>query len=281
MYSRFDALSLCIMPSQISATFRACLWVMTGLMLPGPLSADASITPTAPFVDLIQNGTQLRLEVRQATLVSALEHISRTTGIRIHIALAPPSLLTTTCLGAAVRQIVECLSGPGANLAFRYPHQTLQHKTPQSPTEIWILSTGATATQSDTVTQRETQQHEVDQTAQLLDMLSAQDATQRVSALSGLVLRSDADHGDIHRALTDALTDADAEVRAQAVSGLARREGAQAAEVLRAALHDDDASVRLMAVAHADGDTVLLQTALSDSDETVRTLAALKLSSNH
>ena len=81
----------------------------------------------------------------------------------------------------------------------------------------------------------------------------------------------------VKAALEQALTDQDANVRAQAISSLAHREGSGAAAAIQEALHDSAVDVRMMAVDGITDDIALLQQAINDSDETVRSLAAIKL----
>ena len=108
-------------------------------------------------------------------------------------------------------------------------------------------------------------------------MTASNDPAERADALALLVIKGRAGDADIRKALETALTDKDANVRAQALSSLARREGDGAAAQLQAALQDSDVSVRLMAVDSAGNNPALLQQAVTDRDETVRTLATMKL----
>lgn len=74
-----------------------------------------------------------------------------------------------------------------------------------------------------------------------------------------------------------ALADRDASVRGQALQALAIRGGSEAMEHLRQGLRDSDPGVRIMAVERVeprDEGIALLQEALADADETVRSLAA-------
>ena len=73
------------------------------------------------------------------------------------------------------------------------------------------------------------------------------------------------------------MTDQDDSVRAQAISSLSHREGSSAAGAIQEALRDSSVDVRLMAVDSITDDNPLLQQAINDSDETVRSLAATKL----
>lgn len=80
-----------------------------------------------------------------------------------------------------------------------------------------------------------------------------------------------------YQAWAVALADRDASIRVQAVSELAQAEPDDALPLLQSALQDSDVSVRLMAVDNAGRYPQLLQQALDDKDETVRAYAATKL----
>jgi HEAT repeat protein len=82
--------------------------------------------------------------------------------------------------------------------------------------------------------------------------------------------------------LQTALSDEDPNVRGQAVYAVVRRGGVEATAVLQDALQDSALPVRLMAVDGLGTDEesiALLKQALTDSDQAVRELAAMKLKS--
>ena len=115
---------------------------------------------------------------------------------------------------------------------------------------------------------------------QLVAMSRADDAEQRAQALTRLAAGGPGNHGAVRQALQAGLTDNDAAVRAQAVFGVAQRDGDAAFPVLQRAIVDYDASVRLVAVDSAPRNSLghaLLETALTDTDATVRSLAAAKV----
>jgi hypothetical protein len=63
----------------------------------------------------------LWLEARQASWRQVFDRIARETGVQVHYSALPPVLITAICRGATVKQVLECLLGPSANLIFRYP----------------------------------------------------------------------------------------------------------------------------------------------------------------
>ena len=118
---------------------------------------------------------------------------------------------------------------------------------------------------------------EPDQTDDLLKLAQSRNSTEREEAIGALL--ADWREGDpnVKAALELALTDQDDSVRTQAISSLSHREGSSAAGAIQEALRDSSVDVRLMAVDSITDDNPLLQQAINDSDETVRSLAATKL----
>jgi HEAT repeat protein len=118
-----------------------------------------------------------------------------------------------------------------------------------------------------------------DQINALIEKARSKNPMDRVDAISNLLTAGKAGDPSIRAVLTEALSDNYADVRAQAISSLARREGIGATAEIQVALHDSDAAVRLMAVDSMGKNGALLQQALTDSDPTVRELAAMRLES--
>jgi hypothetical protein len=271
------------------------------LWLPGILSAGGNAgSSEAPEVRLIKSGDKtgtLRLEAWQAPLEQIFNVIASETGVRLHYPDLPRSPVTATCIGTTVTQVMECLLGPEADLIFRSAYGVPEVGPGNRPAELWILKTsiasyrlpagggdsgscttdGTQCGRTDAANARtDVTQDGQDETGQLLVAAHSQDAAQRADAIARLAAEG-RDEAAVREALEAALADENADVRAQAVAGLAHGEGSAAAAVLQEAMHDRDASVRLMAVDHAGNDAALLQQALDDSDETVRSFAATKL----
>lgn len=108
-------------------------------------------------------------------------------------------------------------------------------------------------------------------------MASSEDPARRSAAISMLAHEAQDNNKAIHNTLANALSDTHPQVRAQAISSLSNREGKAATPALQQALHDADASVRLMAVSHAGDNPELLMQAVDDTDKTVSSLASMKL----
>jgi HEAT repeat protein len=114
----------------------------------------------------------------------------------------------------------------------------------------------------------------------LVVMTGNQDPQLRIHALAALSEGGLADESTVRSALNAALDDKNANVRAYAVQALAGRGGPEAAAILGQALRDPDPNVRIMAVDQMvpkDQGLTLLQEALADTNETVRTIAAERL----
>jgi hypothetical protein len=236
-------------------------------------------------------GAELQLEVRQAPLAKVLDSIASKTGIRINYSVLPDGLVTATCVGATVKQVMECLLAQKADLIFRYPQQSSKAEPQGQPVEAWILGakfgmdqassvicpSAGIQGQSVPIAASTKTESEPDQTDGLLKMANSKTPAERVEAIGRLMAAGRKDDMNVKEALEAALSDKDAKVRAQALSSLAHREGIKASAVLQEALHDSDASVRLTAVNNAGSDVALLQQALADSDATVRQLAGIRL----
>jgi hypothetical protein len=226
--------------------------------------------------------TSWRLEVRQQPLPGVLKTITEKTGVPIHYSVLPQALITSTCVGATVKQVLECLFNKKADLVFRYKNNAAQNR----PEEVWVLSTNVDVEQASISAGAETQHPIPNMSAgadgtepmdKLLEQVKADDPVQRADAVARLSAEQQSHDGAIDSVLVSALSDKNAEVRAQAVFALAKRDSTGAPVVLQQALQDSDASVRLMAVDNAGDNVALLQQALNDSDETVRAYAATKL----
>lgn len=260
-------------------------------LIPGTVLGDIA----RPDIQVLDSGKQglISVESRQAPLSRVLDEIAGKTGVRIHYSVLPEGPVTATCAGDSVRSVVTCLLGSDANLVFRHADGNSRGK----PTDVWVLGTSladgrpsakghgcptAAEAQHDAV-HSQVRATAMGDAEPLVEMAQDTDSGRRIQAVSRLAAERGDDSVAVRAALENALSDEEAEVRAQAVYGMAKRGGAEAATVLQAALHDRDSSVRLMAVdsiAATDARSIdLLRQALSDHDETVSALAAMKLES--
>ncbi|MFZ2311754.1 MAG: HEAT repeat domain-containing protein [Methylobacter sp.] len=231
-------------------------------------------------------GAELQLEARQRPLPQILKKITEATGVPIHYSVLPKGLVTATCVGTTVKQVLECLFDKKADLIFRYAKTASKNVSLNHPAEVWVMGTNFGVEEACTTTGMQTrnpatgmkaQAGDTDGVDKLLERAKTQDPAQRADAVTLLAAEGQANDENVNSALVSALSDKNANVRAQAVSGLARRESGDAPAALQNAMQDVDVSVRLMAVGNAGDNAALLQQALSDSDETVRAYAGTKL----
>jgi hypothetical protein len=249
----------------------------------------------------------LRLEARQASWRQVFDRIASETGVQVHYSALPPVLITATCAGATVKQVLECLLGPNTNLISRYSRGPSGGDLQGQPVEAWVVGishgagqrlegvgdTGPCPTAGaqgdggrprplDASTKTEPVAPDPELAETLVRMSGSEDPAERVSALSQLAVERPVEPGIVQGILQTALSDEDPNVRGQAVYAVVRRGGVEAAAVLQDALQDGALPVRLMAVDGLGTDEesiALLKQALTDSEEAVRELAAMKLKS--
>ncbi len=233
-------------------------------------------------------GSELQLEARQMPLASILDKIAKVTGVPIHYSMLPKGLVTACCAGATVKPILECLLNKKADLIFRYPRKSSKADQQNCPAEVWVMgahfdvepkaSAAVVSAERPPIAKpvRAIQTLSKEDADKLTEMVTDKNPQYRAVAVSNLAARQ-ANDPATYKILESALSDQNAEVRAQAVAGLSKQKGYDVSTVLQSALQDDNVSVRLMAVDNAGDNPVLLQQALNDSDETVRTYAAIKL----
>lgn len=234
----------------------------------------------------------IELEARQAPLSQVLDAIALRLDISIHYSVLPTEPVSATCLGETVKEVMDCLLGPRANLVFRYRNGFLQGEGTGVPVELWVLGSSF-AERSPSSAQAECGRvsgnneppaHAVvvdsGLTEKLLHMAGSEDPMERIGALSQLAGARSVDPGVAEKILQAALSDPNPDVRGQAIYALAQRGWEGAAAFLHEALKDSAPAVRLLAVdgLGSDAESIAwLRQALRDDDEAVRELAAMKL----
>jgi HEAT repeats len=248
---------------------------------------------TTDLVISNDKGSELQLEVKQMPLAQVLDAIAIKTHIPIHYSALPEGFVNATCIGTTLKRVLECLLDRKADIIVRYPHKISNTAGKEPVAEAWILGSkldGITAQADCQITgnladkispgvQQSQQDNELetDRTDELLKMAQSKNPEDRADAIAALLATSNEGDPNVNSTLEQALDDTDANVRAQAISSLSHREGSAASQALQEALHDESVDVRLMAVDGITDDAALLQQAANDSDETVRSLAAVKL----
>jgi hypothetical protein len=236
--------------------------------------------------------------------------------MQFHISAPLTGTVTVSCTELPVKQALERLFGPEADFVFRYPEGAPQPlAVPQevwvlgkveaanaralpitaskavlgsekSPPSIGLdpAMEGSNQSVTDAVAPdapEDIVEHDEETLEELVEWArSDKDAETRVQALSSLSSHAEADEGAVESVLDAALTDKDPGVRGYAVQAIASRKGPAATEQLRQALKDSDPGVRIMAVDSVvpkEQGLALLQEALSDADELVRTIARDRL----
>lgn len=240
-----------------------------------------------PTIDISlsqDKGSELRFETRRAPLAQVLVKLSEITGMQIHYSVLPEGNVTATCVGSGAKQLLECLLATKSDLVFRYPKKPGRQAAYQ-PTEAWILgakyTTDLTPVVEVCLSRPEPMPEQAaisDRTDELVVKARSKDPAVRASAIGELISEGRPGDPSVREVLEEALNDKDANVRAQAISTYATREGEKAFGALQEALQDSNAWVRQMAVESTD-DTALLQQAMNDSEEPVRSLALQKLKS--
>ncbi|MFI3195163.1 MAG: HEAT repeat domain-containing protein [Methylococcaceae bacterium] len=168
---------------------------------------------------------------------------------------------------------LRCQLGTHANLVFRYERQPTG-KQSSRVVEVWFVPESF---DDATPLLSSSEQVEPDLTATWFERIRVKNPQQRIDAVTDLANQAINNKPELQDALELAFSDPNAEVRVQAIGGLAKLNNERALNALHRALLDKDVSVRLMTVDNAGNNTALLEQALNDNDESVRSFAALKL----
>lgn len=287
--------------------------LLIGLLALGPKLASArEDLVSRPDPQMLQVGFQeklLSIDAKQEPWETVLEEIREKTGIRFHASVPLAGSVSLSIPPLPIRQALQRLFGPETDMIIRYGGDA------GLPKEVWIFGRlraagrenhphvggkaegglGASGSDPSSAAGQAPEGADVagepleaegdtigakDAIDMLVEMAQDDDPAARVQGLSALADSGEADEGTVQSALDAALADRDASVRGYAVQALASRGGEEAMGHLWQALRDPDPYVRVMAVetvAPQDQGIALLQAALSDPDETVRSLARFRL----
>jgi hypothetical protein len=263
---------------------------LLGVVFVGLASGAIAALAEQPLADLIisaNKGSELQLEVRQMPMAEVLKVITAKTQVPIHFSVLPEGLVTATCVGSTLKLVLECLLERRADLVVRYPGNADKPEGKGQLAEAWVLGSQVSKTDCSLTgnTLPEQSRQLADPAAQpnpsdiLLNRAQSKNAAGRAEAIGALLTVGTKDDPKIQDMLEQAIHDEDANVRAQAISTMTHlgnnTESISAA--LSEAIHDDSVDVRLMAVDSITDDVDLLQQAVNDSDEVVRTTAITKL----
>jgi hypothetical protein len=250
--------------------------------------------PHKAVTDLVTNGdkgSEIQLEVRQMSLAKVLESVSKQTKVPIHYSVLPEGVITATCVGTTLKPVLECLLNHKADLIVRYPKNSDKVEQKDQILEAWVLGskletptdsglcTATPESGSMRLNQEFDSENNVDQSDEILKLAKSKNAAERADAIGTLIAVGRDGDPAIKAVLEEALHDPDASVRAQAVSTLTHRGDTkdEAAAVIQEAMQDESVDVRMMAVDGITDDVAMLQQAVNDNDEVVRSLAQAKL----
>lgn len=232
------------------------------------------------------------MDLVEVPLADVFDELGRKTGIRFHYSSTPKGVVTASCTSMTITRALECLLGREAALIKRYAPGAIESALDALPTEVWLLGQPGSRRETNrvvpsprtdlkqTASKNDSAPEAQDEFDALRQQTKSDDPQARVQALGSLAASDKRDDPAVQATFHAALMDEDGDVRAQGIYALTKVGAPEAMHVLRDALHDRDASVRLMAVDTAVADvrgTALLQEALADSDDSVRALAAMKL----
>lgn len=269
---------------------RLCL--LATLIL-APVFGFAQEPHTQSGIDWIeQSDRSFRLTVTESSLERILDTIGNSTSTRLHYPELTKEPRSLSCAGD-ILTILNCVLGDTSqNVMIRYRESGADRSALRTPEEIWILTSRESSANAEFAMKAEhlgtfvgleaqsnpTRLAELrsrEELDRLVRHLRSADPVARVDAITQLA--SAEQDEEALEWIEKALSDHDPAVRAQAVSTLASRGVANKAEILRQALVDEDAGVRLMALDYASEVPTLLVTMLGDPDDNVRFVANLKL----
>jgi hypothetical protein len=296
-----------------TALLAACLCTGSRAAHSGEAQTPRPDAVDAPALQVDFEQGLLSLAAHRVPWKRVLDRITEKTGIRFRSATPLAGSVSVSIEPLPVRQALERLLGPGADFICRYGLAMDSGATPTLPQEVWILG-GERFARSEALSKEgghsaeesgsprfdsafdvaegldeagamdlqagadgAAERAEIDT---LVELAEADDPALRIQALSALGDRGAADDDTVRSTLEAALADRDASVRGQALQALAVRGGGEAMEHLRQGLRDPDPGVRIVAVERVeprDEGIALLQEALADADETVRSFAASRL----
>ncbi len=267
-------------------------FIFVFLVVGNAKAVETNHTSNITMTDLVitkNKGSELRLEARQMPLASVLGIIANKTNTPIHYSVLPEGLVTATCVGSTLKQVLECLLNGRADIIFRYPNHLVNADSKTQVAEAWVLGSkigGVIVKDCQSIDNsslipaqnQPTQGIQSErQIKDLLDLAQSGDSEERARAIGALLSAGHEGNTEVKATLEQALNDHDANVRAQAISTYAHREGSAATDAIQQALQDSSVDVRLMAVDGITENVDLLQQATTDSNEAVRNLAFMKL----
>lgn len=254
--------------------------------------ADKSMDTQAEMSITESASNYLHVSAKQMQLASVLDSLAKKMQLPIHYAGLKETLVTVDCERQSLKQLLECLLENKADLVVRYQPKPAKVANSELLSEAWVLDssqnegikpgTPATANLGAkkpdfAVKPLHKSATQLDRTEELLAKAQSANPSERSAAVGALLAGGRPGDPEVKATLERALVDPNEDVRAQAISSLAHRDGDDASAAIQQALLDNSDDVRIMAVEAISDDIALLQQAINDSDESVRTLAEIKL----
>lgn len=270
------------------------LGVVLGAATAHPGWAGIGPNPAGPAreegdVKVERDRSGIRLEVREARLARVLDALSERLGAPIRYVNAPEQPVTVTCRGHNLENVLRCLLGADADLVFQYAGPA-KPGAARRVVDVKVLAStfmnlppvdsGSVAAPSIPAPLGKNAGKGGDSLDAVLAMTKSDDPEQRAMALEKIKRVDGVDDATLKAAYQSAMNDADGDVRAEAISGMALLDEEGRFGLLTSAMADEHPSVRLAALDSMEFNPEsrpYYEKALTDEDETVRELAALRL----
>lgn len=265
------------------------LGMVLGATAANPVLAGNGSRPAEPareegVVKVERNRSGIRLEVHEARLARVLDELSVGLDTPIRHVNAPEQPVTATCQGQNLENVLRCLLGADADLVFQYAGPA-KPGAARRVSDVKVLAStfmNLMPVDSGSVAAPvgKSAGKSVDSLDTVLAMTKSEDPEQRAMALEKIKRVDGVDDATLKAAYQAAMNDADGDVRAEAISGLALLDEEGRFGLLTSAMVDEHPSVRLAALDSLEVNPEsrpYYEKALTDEDETVRELAALRL----
>ncbi len=262
------------------------------------LGLNSIACPAIAFSDPSPNSSNFRVrfqkgllsvEAKEVSWVKLLEEVSGKSGIVFHIRIPLEGSTTVSLKDLPIERAMEILFGSQVNFFITYRARYSARNPTALPSEVWVLGNGgqtpgtvktldikgAMAT-SATNGPASDAKKEIDE---LIEMTKSDDPAMRLQGLSNLHESGKADQKTVVSVLEAALIDKDATIKGYAVQTIANFGVPDVMHYLWQAFRDPDPSVRVIVIESVPQNQglSLLQEALSDADEAVRSMASFKL----
>ncbi len=231
----------------------------------------------------------LSIEAKDASWLKLLEELGRRTEIVFHIKIPLEGSATVSFKDLPVEQAVERLFGSQVNFFLTYGGRHPARLQTALPSEVWVLGKGSEAPgalrqldkRGEVVSSGPEEPAAVkkEEITTLIEMTKSDDPAMRLQGLSNLHESGKADQKTVLSVLEAALIDKDATIKGYAVQTIANFGVPDVMHYLWQAFRDPDPSVRVIVIESVPQNQglSLLQEALSDADEAVRSMASFKL----